>query len=94
MRLTADVTPSASVLLVTSRKIREFSGITRMHSRVVDLSSSEDEDYSEDSGASPHPRSLPPSRHRSFNSLHDRRIIGAKKTPPSFGGSLLSSETL
>ncbi|KAF9649383.1 hypothetical protein BDM02DRAFT_3113761 [Thelephora ganbajun] len=76
------------------RKTGGFAGITSTRRCVIDLSDSEDE-YSEDTDALPQPRSLPPSRHSSFNPHFTANgPFSATNTPPQTGINSLSSATL
>ena len=78
-----------------NRRVGGFAGITSTRRCVIDLSDSEGEDYSEDTGAPPQPRSLPPSRHGSFNSYFTANgQFSATNTPPPPGGNSLSGATL
>lgn len=77
------------------RKTGGFAGITSARRCVIDLSDSEDEEYSEDADTPPQPRSLPPSRHGSFNSLFTTNgSFSTTNTPPPVGGNSLSGATL
>ena len=77
-----------------NRKIGGFAGITSTRRCVIDLSDSEDEDYSEDTDA-PQLRSLLSSRHGSFNSYFAvNGQFSTTNTPPPPGGNSLSSATL
>ena len=78
-----------------SRRIGGFAGITSTRRCVIDLSDSEGEDHSEATGAPPQPRSLPSSRHGSFNSYFTANgQFSATNTPPPPGGNSLSGATL
>ena len=78
-----------------NRRTGGFAGITSTRRCVIDLSDSEDEDYSEEMDAPPQFRSLPPSRHGSFNSHFTvNGQFSATNTPPQAGGNSLSSATL
>ena len=78
-----------------NRRIGGFAGITSTRRCVIDLSDSEGDDYSDDTGALPQPRSLPPSRHGSFNSYFTANgQFSATNTPPPPGGNSLSGATL
>ena len=73
--------------LYAKRRSGGFASITSARRCVIDLSDSEDEEYSEDT---PHqPRSFPPSRHGSLNSS-----FASMNPPPLPGVSSLSSATL
>ena len=86
---------SQSYLSYAKRKTGAFAGITSTRRCVIDLSDSEDEEYSEDVDAPPQPRSLPPSRHGSFNSLFTANgPFSTANTPPPTGGNSLSGATL
>ena len=78
-----------------NRKIGGFAGITSTRRCVIDLSDSEGEDYSDGMGMPPQPRSLPTSRHGSFNSHFTANgQFGTTNTPPSPGLNSLSGATL
>ena len=77
-----------------NRKTGGFAGITSTRRCVIDLSDSEDEDYLEGTSAAPQPRSLPPSRHGSFNSHFTNGQFSATNTPPPLSGNSLSNATL
>ena len=70
------------------RKTGGFAGITSARRCVIDLSDSEDEEYSEDADAPSQLRSLPASRHGSFNSHFATNV-----SLPT-GGNSLSGATL
>lgn len=80
------------------RKTGGFAGITSARRCVIDLSDSEDEEYSEDADAPPRPRSLPPTRHGSFNSHFTTNGpfsgTNTTNTPPPTGGNLLPGASL
>ena len=77
----------------TRRRPGGFASITSARRCVIDLSDSEDEDYSE--GAPPQQRSLLPSRHVSFHShFAASPSFTTMNTPPSAGVSSLSGVTL
>ena len=77
------------------RKTGGFAGISSARRCVIDLSDSEDEDYSEDTDALPQPRSLPPSRHGSFNpQFTTNGPFSTTNTPPPTGGNSLSGASL
>lgn len=78
-----------------SRRIGGFAGITSTRRCVIDLSDSEGEDHSEATGAPSQSRSLPQSRHGSFNSYFTANgQFSATNTPPPPGGNSLSGATL
>jgi len=86
---------SQAYLSYAKRKTGAFAGITNTRRCVIDLSDSEDEEYSEDVDTPPPPRSLPPSRHGSFNSLFTANgPFSVASTPPPAGGNSLSGATL
>jgi len=77
------------------RKTGGFAGITSARRCVIDLSDSEDEEYSEDTDALPQSLSLPPSRHGSFNShFITNGPFSATNTPPPTGGNSLPGASL
>ena len=77
------------------RRSGGFAGITNTRRCVIELSDSEDEEYSEDIVASPQQRGFPPSRHGSFNAhFASNGSPTAVKTPPPTGINSLSSATL
>jgi len=78
-----------------NRRTGGFAGITNTRRCVIDLSDSEDEEYPEETDDQPQSRSLPPSRHGSFNSYFAANgQFSATNTPPPTGGNSLSGATL
>ena len=81
--------------LYARRKAGGFAGITSTRRCVIDLSDSEDEEYLEDMDTPPQPRSLPSSRHGSFNShFTTNGSFSTTITSPPIGGNSLSGATL
>jgi len=77
------------------RKTGGFAGISSARRCVIDLSDSEDEEHSEDTDALLQPRSLPPSRHGSFNShFTTNGPFSTTNTPPPTGGNSLPGASL
>ena len=77
------------------RKTGGFAGISSARRCVIDLSDSEDEEYSEDMDTLPQPLSLPPSRHGSFNShFTTNGPFSTTNTPPPTGGNSLPGASL
>ena len=78
-----------------NRRTGGFAGITSTRRCVIDLSDSDDEEYSEDTDKLPQPGSLSLSRHGSFNSYFTANgPFSATNTPPPTGGNSLSGATL
>lgn len=76
------------------RRSGGFAGVTSIRRCVIDLSDSDDEDYSEDAEALPPRRSLP-SRHGSFNPhFAVTSPFTTTNTPPPAGTASLSGATL
>ena len=77
------------------RKTGGFAGITSARRCVIDLSDSEDEEYSEDPGVLPQLLSLPPGRQGSFNShFTTNGPFSTTNTPPPTGGNSLPGASL
>ena len=77
------------------RKTGGFAGISSARRCVIDLSDSEDEEYSEDTETLLQPPSLPPSRHGSFNShFTTNGPFSTTNTPPPTGGNSIPGASL